>query len=212
MRRLFPSIWLETTGLSHRCWTIMSDMQVPGEERQQPGNMDRARIDADIDKGKDAERIALVAHTLRAGNRVGSRVRLRVFGESMLPALWPGQIVEIAVCSLDEVRPGEIVLALRAGRFFLHRLVESQANGFVLRGDSMPAADPPYPSEALLGRLVSAASTDADSYKKPGLAASACNRALGMMFCHCSIVRRLALKFNRRRTASAPKFRTVESL
>ena len=41
----------------------------------------------------------------------------------MLPALWPGDVVEIASCSLEDVRPGEIVLARREGRLFLHRLV-----------------------------------------------------------------------------------------
>jgi len=185
----------------------MSDPQVPGEERQWPGQAeDRA------DAGKEAERLALVADALRAGHSVGSRVRLRVFGESMLPALWPGHVVEIAGCSLDEVRPGEIVLALRDGRFFLHRLIKRGANGFVLRGDAMPGADPPYPPEALLGRLVGAAVTERNSRKRPSFALSAWNRVLGIVFCHCRIVRRLALRFNRRRSASTSELRVVESL
>src|SRR6202163_1814360 len=93
-----------------------------------------------------AERSALVADALR---RFGQSVRLRVHGESMLPALWPGDVVEIAGCSLEDVRPGEIVLARRDGRLFLHRLVgrfdgPSTPNGFLLRGDSMPAPDPQF--------------------------------------------------------------------
>jgi hypothetical protein len=82
-------------------------------------------------------------------------LRLRVHGESMLPTLWPGEVVEIEGCPPEEVRPGEIVLARRDGRLFLHRLVAPCApNGFRLRGDSVPGADPPYPPEALLGKLV----------------------------------------------------------
>jgi len=93
-----------------------------------------------------AERSALVADVLLRGGRLRQSVRLRVHGESMLPALWPGDVVEIASCSLEDVRPGEIVLARREGRFFMHRLVgrfndTSTTNGFLLRGDSMPSPD-----------------------------------------------------------------------
>jgi len=62
---------------------------------------------------------ALVADALRGRGSL----RLRVHGESMLPTLWPGEVVEIEGCPPEEVRPGEIVLARRDGRLFLHRLV-----------------------------------------------------------------------------------------
>lgn len=158
--------------------------------------------------GWSAERSAFVAGQLRANNRLGSRVRLRVHGESMLPALWPGSVVEIASCPLADVRPGEIVLALRNGRLFLHRLVASQPEGFVLRGDSMPGPDPQYPPEALLGRLVRGAGAG----QERGFFASVLSRALGMLLCHCGVVRRLALRLHSRRTTTAGEFRSVESL
>ena len=102
-----------------------------------------------------AERSALIADVLRRSGGPRPRVRLQVYGESMLPALWPGDVVEIASCSLEDVRPGEIVLALRDGRLFLHRfLARCTPDTFLLRGDSMPGSDPRFPSEALLGRLV----------------------------------------------------------
>lgn len=127
-----------------------------------------------------AVRSALVADALRG--RGG--LRLRVHGESMLPTLWPGEVVEIEGCSLEEVRPGEIVLARRDGRLFLHRLVAPCApNGFRLRGDSMPAADPPYPPEALLGKLVRHVDVKG-------------SHAVGMLLCHCGLARRLALKLH----------------
>ena len=66
-----------------------------------------------------AERTALVADCLRNGDdscRIRRSVRLRVYGESMLPSLWPGDVVEIESCSLEEVVSGEIVLAERDGR------------------------------------------------------------------------------------------------
>jgi|SRR6202158_1989792 len=177
-----------------------------------------------------AERSALVADVLLRSGRLCRSVRLRVHGESMLPALWPGDVVEIASCSLEEVRPGEIVLAQREGRLFLHRLVGRfntlcTPNGFLLRGDSMPGPDPQFPTEALLGRLVQKVDESADE----GRASSASvgpafglnwfgvkrfgmkwSRALGMLLCHCGVARRLALKLHSRRKASARDLRSPE--
>jgi len=166
-----------------------------------------------------AERSALLADALRRGGSV--RVRLRLHGESMLPALWPRDVVEIASCSLEDLRPGEIVLARREGRLFLHRLVAPcTPNGFLLRGDSMPGPDPLFPPEALLGRLVRSASearAGAAPALRPEFSATwfsatwfgaKWSRALGMLFCHCGVARRFALKHHSHRKASAFEFQT----
>lgn len=170
-----------------------------------------------------AEGSALVAETLRASGCS----RLRVQGESMLPALWPGDVVEIASCSPEDVRPGEIVLALRDGRLFLHRYVgrfvsrfndPCKPNGFLLRGDSMPGPDPQFLTEALLGRLVQKvdeARAVCPAALRPGFRAKwlsmKWSRALGALFCHCGLARRLALKLHSRRTASARAWRFPEA-
>jgi hypothetical protein len=170
------------------------------------------------------DRSALVADALRQSGGLAVRVRLRVYGESMLPALWPGDVVEIASCSLEDVRPGEIVLARRDGRLFLHRLVAAcTANGFLLRGDSMPGSDPVFPAEALLGRLVHSADISAGA-RRPWFnvkwssvkwssvewLGAKWSRTVGMLLCHCGVARRLALKLHRRRDASAHEFRDPE--
>jgi signal peptidase I len=150
-----------------------------------------------------AERSALLADVLRRGARLRQGVRLRVYGESMLPALWPGDVVEIANCPLEGVQPGEIVLALRDGRLFLHRfVVRCTPDTFLLRGDSMAAPDPPYPSEALLGRLVR-------DTLRPGFGAK-WSRALGTLLCHCDMARRLVLKIHSLRRASQSEVRSLE--
>ena len=158
---------------------------------------------------ENAERSALVADALRCSGNLLGRVRLRVYGESMLPSLWPGDVVEIESCSLDNVKPGEIVLAQREGRLFLHRFVAlCPPNAFLLRGDSMPAPDPQYPREALLGRLVSSAEQGrgvSAPTLRPGFRAK-WSRALGLVLCHCGMARRLALKLHSRRKPSAPEF------
>jgi hypothetical protein len=154
------------------------------------------------------ERSALVADALRSNGRL----RLRVHGESMLPSLWPGDVVEIASCSPEDLRSGDVVLAQRNGRLFLHRLVSPiSADGFQLRGDSMPGSDPQYPPDALLGRLVHSidvatdnAKANVDRSRRP----VALSRAVGWMLCHCGFARRLALKLHQRQ-ASTHEFQTL---
>jgi len=146
-----------------------------------------------------SERTALAAEVLRAN----SRLRLQVRGESMLPVLWPHDVVEIASCSVDDVRPGEIVLALWQGKFYLHRFVaRCQAGGFLLRGDSMPKADPLFPDHALLGRLAGRVGRQ-PTVATPPLPLHPWSWALGQFICYVGPARRLALKlhahFERRR-------------
>jgi len=135
--------------------------------------------------------------------RQSGALRLQVEGASMLPALWPGDAVDIARCSLADVHPGEIVLAFREGRFFLHRfLARSGGSGFVARGDSMPNSDPVSPASALLGRVVqvvrSGHAVPFSSRLRP------LDRALGVLFCHCGPARRVVLGLHRRRLARGP--------
>jgi hypothetical protein len=164
---------------------------------------------------RSAVRSALVADILRGSGNL----RLQVRGESMLPALWPGDVVEIACCMPEDVRPGEIVLALRDDRLFLHRLVDRcKPSGFVLRGDSMPGSDPPFPLEAFLGRLVRNHNANAvfgetlfgGTLFGGTWFAAKWSRALGLLLCHCTLARRLALKLHQRRKPSAGEVRHRE--
>src|SRR6266568_2706456 len=99
--------------------------------------------------------------------RTFGSARLRVTGTSMLPSIWPGDILEVGVFPFsifdfrfsifeprvssldyrpltvdsrlstfhcDSIRPGELVLYERAGRFFAHRVVGAM---------QMPIADCP---------------------------------------------------------------------
>lgn len=117
----------------------------------------------------------------------------------MLPTLWPGDVVEIETCSIDEARRDDIVLAQRDGRLFLHRFIARRQGAFLLRGDSVPAPDPQFHNEAFLGRLISRAGPE------PLFPPSLWSRAAGKMLCHCGPVRSLALKLHARRMQSAIK-------
>jgi hypothetical protein len=159
-------------------------------------------------------RSALVAEALVLSVRFGRTMRLRVFGESMLPTLWPGDVVEIESCSLENVQAGEIVLAQRDDRLVMHRLLaHCGQNNFLLRGDSVACPDPPFPSKALLGRLVRRADEGrglTPSGLHPGFGAK-WSRAVGMVLCHWGLARRVALKVHSRRKASARGFSAAES-
>ena len=96
------------------------------------------------------QRDALAVEVLRRRGRLHLRVR----GESMLPTLWPGDQAKVEACSINDASAGEIVLATRDGRFFLHRFLTRNGDGtFVMRGDSMPDADPEFAAHAFLGKL-----------------------------------------------------------
>jgi len=162
------------------------------------------------------ERSALAADVLRASGRL----RLQVRGESMLPILWPRDVVEIASCSIEEARPGDIVLALRGGRFFLHRfLAHCHPSGFLLQGDSMSAPDPQFPDDTLIGRLAGREGRCADQRfanqrvadprypaqnyahqqfapSRPVLPLRPWSLAIGRLLCCCEPARRLALKLH----------------
>ena len=159
-----------------------------------------------------AERSALAAHVLRGSGGL----RLQARGESMLPTLWPGDVVEITRCSVEDVQRGEIVLALREGSFFLHRFVaRCEPAGFELRGDSMPAPDPQFPDEAFLGRLtgrlghgtiseIAAEQARANwesadrgySDARPVMPLSIWSWAVGRVLSYCGPARRLSLRLH----------------
>ena len=106
-------------------------------------------------KAEDRElsNLNLAIETLRRRGEV----RLRAQGMSMLPSLWPGDLLTIQAVNQDEVIPGDIVLVMREKRCFIHRLVGMQfsENGVrvITRGDAMPHRDPATSSE-LLGRVI----------------------------------------------------------
>ena len=143
-----------------------------------------------------AQREVLAVEALRGSGHL----RLLVNGESMLPTLWPGDIVEIESCQAGEVGRGEIVLAWRDGRFFLHRFLTERESGFITRGDSMPGPDPEFAAGALLGRLqsVNRNGRQAAPRSRPW------TRILGLLFCYSSVARRGALTVRGGKTQGLP--------
>lgn len=95
--------------------------------------------------------VELAAASLRASGGL----RLRVLGSSMLPAIRPGDLIRVRRCHAQEAAAGEVVLFLRDGRLFAHRVVGRAGRALVTRGDAVEACDPPVLPHELLGKVVS---------------------------------------------------------
>jgi signal peptidase I len=81
-------------------------------------------------------------------------VRLKVNGASMLPSVWPGDVLAVRRRSVAELLPGSIVLCYRNRGFVAHRLVGKQGDTLITRGDSLPGTDPPFHDTEFLGEVV----------------------------------------------------------
>ncbi len=90
--------------------------------------------------------------------RSSGKVRLRVTGASMLPAIWPGDVLSVRRLDSEPAMPGDVVLCQREGRLVAHRVVQRtfRPDGiqWVLRGDSVAGNDPAFSGDELLGQVV----------------------------------------------------------
>ena len=84
-------------------------------------------------------------------------LRLRITGTSMLPIVWPGDILTVSTHDAAKALPGDIVLFHRGDKLVAHRVIERTIgpNGirWVTRGDAVGDNDAPVSSEELLGRV-----------------------------------------------------------
>ena len=100
---------------------------------------------------RDAVKRNLVADVARSFGQV----RLKVTGTSMLPAVFPGDVLTVSRCSGAELCAGQIILCFRGGALVAHRLVRKTGGQFLTRGDSLYNFDRPFHEHEILGRAVS---------------------------------------------------------
>jgi len=79
---------------------------------------------------------------------------LRVTGLSMLPAIWPGDLVTVQRQDSSELRRGQVILFARNGRLTAHRVVEVASGHILTRGDSSPTCDSPLKWIDVVGQVV----------------------------------------------------------
>jgi len=85
-----------------------------------------------------------------------SDLRLRATGCSMLPSLWPGDV--LTVRPADPIHRGDVILFRRHGRLYGHRVVRELSVGprrsFITHGDGLLHADSPVADADVLGPVV----------------------------------------------------------
>jgi Peptidase S24-like len=101
------------------------------------------------------ERQRLASEVLRSFGEL----RLSALGCSMVPTIFPGDILTIRRAAAEELQLGDIVLYERAGRFFVHRLIgkdkeHGSTSHFTFRGDALTKDDPPVTQCEILGKVV----------------------------------------------------------
>ena len=77
-------------------------------------------------------------------------------GRSMVPAIWPGDVLIVEPATGEDVTAGDIVLFSNAYRFVAHRVIgkNSMDHGKLLtRGDAMATADASIRQSEMLGRV-----------------------------------------------------------
>ena len=104
---------------------------------------------------RDTQRRAVCCELVDEVARTSGEVRLKVTGASMLPALWPGDVIAVQRCAFAELRPGQIVLYRQEGKLTAHRIQRISPSHLITRGDSVPACDPPVGACGVVGRVAS---------------------------------------------------------
>jgi hypothetical protein len=80
--------------------------------------------------------------------------RLKVSGASMLPAVWPGDVITVRPRHIAALEPGQVVLYRRKGMLAAHRITCIRGGLLTTRGDSLRHDDPPVGESDLVGQVV----------------------------------------------------------
>jgi signal peptidase I len=148
-------------------------------------------------QAREDGKLSLACEVLRSG---GSLL-LQALGTSMLPCIWPGDILTLQPNPEDDIRIGEVVLFTREGRFFVHRVVSKGESGWITRGDAVPQNDPPVARTELLARVTSIQRNGRVIVpRRPNFA----DRWLARLLCHSDFCRNLALRLRRVRLTASP--------
>lgn len=137
---------------------------------------------------RDDHKCALAAEILR---RAGT-VTICAFGTSMLPIIWPGDILTIEHTS--DLAAGDIGLVARDGRFFVHRLLRVEGENCIFRGDVLRTSDPIAVRSQILGKVTEILSPHRRTSRSPKL--TLVKRWLGLILGQFDSLRNAALRFH----------------
>ncbi|MDP9037906.1 MAG: S24/S26 family peptidase [Acidobacteriota bacterium] len=136
------------------------------------------------------QRVAACCELILEVVRSKGEVRLKLFGTSMLPAVWPGDLVVVRCCVFGELQLGQIILHERAGALTAHRIVKILRNRLILRGDTVPQCDPPVLATEVVGKVASVVRNGREISLRRRFA----HRAVAFAVRRSSICRRMTLR------------------
>jgi len=127
---------------------------------------------------------------------VGSfgEVRLKVTGASMLPYVWPGDVVTVQRRDAADLRPGQIVLYRRHGKLIAHRVKAIVGDYLITQGDSLPHSDSPVSTSEVVGQLVGILRDGRSTSLEPLF----WQRAISPILRHSDFCTRMTLRLGRR--------------
>ena len=149
---------------------------------------------------REESRYNLAAEVLRSTGQL----RIKAIGTSMLPTLWPGDLLTIRLHEFERVLPGELILYARQNRFFVHRvirkLVRDRCHMLVTRGDALPHPDLPIGAQDFLGKVV--AIERAGRFLTNSTTRTWWGSLLGLVLSRCDWLRAVTLRLQRARSGS----------
>jgi signal peptidase I len=152
---------------------------------------------------RESVKCQLVADAIRSYGGL----RLRVTGSSMLPSVFPGDILSIRQSEIAEVCLGDIVLFERDGRLCAHRVLDKiQGTGeiyLVTQGQQLACADPAISARELLGKVTSIERGESRIDPRAGLRLG--SRIASVILRHSAIATRLMLHLIASRRSSLSK-------
>lgn len=79
----------------------------------------------------------------------------KLVGASMLPSLWPGDVLVVRRAKADGVRTGDLLQFQRHGLLITHRVVSHGGDQLITQGDAVAHVDAPVSEHEIVGRVIS---------------------------------------------------------
>ncbi len=135
----------------------------------------------------------------------------------MVPVIRPGEILQIHSVQPNRISPGDVVLFMRYGRLFAHRVVGRGAGWLVTRGDAVSDCDPPLADSEVLGvvtGIIRGRDFDANDGAafQPLEAPSLAQRMVAFAIRRSDLVYRIVLKWHRLRAGVPARVLEVRAL
>lgn len=101
----------------------------------------------------DIQRTALGCQLVSDVARSFGEVRIKALGLSMIPVVWPGDILIVRYCDPTVLQPGEVIVYERESGLVAHRITAACDNTFLTHGDALPDCDLPVRHADIVGRV-----------------------------------------------------------